>query len=550
MNRARCTHVSLDFVTLARWFWHKNVDENGMSAARHSSVSERPSRAFSALLWLLCAAIAAWPVLQFGRVAARRIGYPFELEWMEGAIVDHIRVVLSGQALYREPTFEFTPFIYVPGYYYVSAAVSKLVGIGLVAPRLVSLVSISGCFALLAVWVHKETRNLIAAIVTVGLFAATYGESSYWFDIARVDSLLLFLLLSGEMLVRFGSRARQALLAGALLAFAALTKQVGLVLAAPALGFALIRCRPRGLWTLGGFISVTAISFGLLELSSHGWFSFYAFRVPADHQIERARLIAELQQHFFGPVAPMALCSLAVVLRCIVRVPISVWGLHAARVIVATATALVAILHTGGYPNVLIPAHAAMALCSGLVFAHLWRIGPINRGAAVGSLGYRLLSASVVWLQIAVLPAIHLDEIAPSKEDRDAGEHLLATIKKSKGPVWMVSSGYYPMLAHDAPILGHAMAFSDVFKSKREGVKRRLADDLLGAIRSKRFATIVLDRAEGFLPSQITSEIRKNYHLKRRIFSPDDPRFWPKLGAAIRPDELWEPNATQEDGSK
>ena len=31
---------------------------------------------------------------------------------MEAGIVDHIRMVLDGRPLYREPSFEWTPFIY------------------------------------------------------------------------------------------------------------------------------------------------------------------------------------------------------------------------------------------------------------------------------------------------------------------------------------------------------------------------------------------------------------------------------------------------------
>ncbi len=44
-------------------------------------------------------------------VALSRIGYPYELEWMEGAHVDYVRRILSGQPIYLRPSIEFTPFI-------------------------------------------------------------------------------------------------------------------------------------------------------------------------------------------------------------------------------------------------------------------------------------------------------------------------------------------------------------------------------------------------------------------------------------------------------
>ena len=59
-----------------------------------------------------------------------RARYPFELEWMEGGVLDHVRVVLSGQPLYRAPSVEFTPFIYTPFYYAVCAALARVFGVG------------------------------------------------------------------------------------------------------------------------------------------------------------------------------------------------------------------------------------------------------------------------------------------------------------------------------------------------------------------------------------------------------------------------------------
>ena len=37
-------------------------------------------------------------------LAVIHLSYPFELEWMEGGMVDHVRRVLAGQKLYVKPT--------------------------------------------------------------------------------------------------------------------------------------------------------------------------------------------------------------------------------------------------------------------------------------------------------------------------------------------------------------------------------------------------------------------------------------------------------------
>lgn len=65
-----------------------------------------------------------------------RIGYPYELKWMEGAIVDETARVLSGQLSYHAPDLDHVPFLYMPLYYWAAAAVAAVVGQGYFALRL------------------------------------------------------------------------------------------------------------------------------------------------------------------------------------------------------------------------------------------------------------------------------------------------------------------------------------------------------------------------------------------------------------------------------
>ena len=104
-----------------------------------------------------------------------RISYPFELEWMEGAMVDHVRRVVAGQTLYVAPSLEFTPFIYPPGYYYASAAVSSVVGTGFTALRLVSALSTVGVLLLVGQFVSRETGSRAVALIAAGLDRKSVG---------------------------------------------------------------------------------------------------------------------------------------------------------------------------------------------------------------------------------------------------------------------------------------------------------------------------------------------------------------------------------------
>jgi hypothetical protein len=85
------------------------------------------------------------------------------------------------------------------------------------------------------------------------------------------------------------------------------------------------------------------------------------------------------------------------------------------------------------------------------------------------------------------------------------------------------------------------MGFTDIFKSRQEGIKQYVMDLLLTQIRQKRYATIVRDRTTGFLPHEISQAIAQHYYLKEQLLQPHEMKFWPKSGASIRPDELWIP---------
>ena len=84
------------------------------------------SPALRVALWLLGMAAAAYMLLYAG-LAVFRVPYPFELEWLEGSVVDVVHRLLLGQKIYVEPSVEFASHAYTPLYFYVSAAASKAI---------------------------------------------------------------------------------------------------------------------------------------------------------------------------------------------------------------------------------------------------------------------------------------------------------------------------------------------------------------------------------------------------------------------------------------
>src|SRR5687768_4143326 len=175
--------------------------------ARSASMTEAAAARATRVLDGALAALSAAFLLLYVTVAAARAAYPFELEWLEGGTLEHVWRILDGRSLYVAPSLEFTPFFYAPLYYYAAAAASLVVGPGFLALRLVSLAASAGCFALIAVLVHRETRSGLAALAAAGLFAATYRHTGAWLDLGRGDSLMLLGLLGAAVLLRNGGDA-------------------------------------------------------------------------------------------------------------------------------------------------------------------------------------------------------------------------------------------------------------------------------------------------------------------------------------------------------
>ncbi len=123
---------------------------------------------------LVVAGSAGYLVL-YAVLAALRVRYPFDLEWLEGAMVDHVRMILEGRPLYPPPTLDFIPLTYTPGYFYTAAVLCKIVGLGVVPMRLISIVASAGLLAITSRLVTYETGERRFGLLAAGLFAAMFG---------------------------------------------------------------------------------------------------------------------------------------------------------------------------------------------------------------------------------------------------------------------------------------------------------------------------------------------------------------------------------------
>jgi hypothetical protein len=475
-------------------------------------------------LSLVYVAMVAW-------VWVRRAGYPYELEWLEGIALEHVHRLRAGLPLYVAPSLAWVPLNYTPLYFWLSALAAGLLGETFLAMRLVSL--LAAVAAGWAMWklVRFETGRAAPAWLAVGLLAATYRLGGAWLDVARADSLQLALLLAGALVARTDpSRWRMPFVAGALFALAFMTKQSALVAAGPLALWLAITDRPRGFVLAAVFAVLAAAGLLALDASSGGWFRYYAFTVPAFHPRSLALLWTFPVEDVLRRFSPLlAVVVLALAWR---RDPGSGarWGFPLSLAAGFLGLAWSLRLYPGGFENVLLTAHAALALLGALAFAALARAGAWPRA----------LAAALLALQLALLAWDPRAQV-PGPGDRAAGDTVVAGLRSLEGRVWC-SSHTYLLRRAGRPSHAHVMPLMDVIRDGHGPRERALLATLRDSLAAHAWDRAVLDNRD-WLAEEFT---RAGYAPVATVFA-EPAVFWPVTGMRTRPEYLLAPRAAAAD---
>jgi 4-amino-4-deoxy-L-arabinose transferase-like glycosyltransferase len=486
-----------------------------------------PLRVLAKFLRHAVAVGAAMYLLLYLVLAILRIPYPFELEWMEGGAVDHVRRILAGQPLYVQPSLEFVPYIYTPLYFYLSAALAKVIGVGFLPLRLLSLLASLGCFGTIYLLVRRESSSPWAGLLAAGLFAATYRAGGAWLDIARVDSLFLLLLLLTIYTLRFSASWRSAVLAGLLLFLSFFTKQTALLVALPLLLYSILAHRRRALPFIATFLVLAAGSTVALDALHQGWYVYYLFVLPQQHPWLPEALFTFWAQDLLLTLPLAGLVSLFYLWQRLRQRPDPQRTFYFLVAVGLVAASWFSRLHVGGYDNVLLPAYAASAILAGLG-VHRLR-SDLGASRTLLQIGFHLACLA----QMALLiynPAAQV----PTPQDRAAGESFLQAVEEIPGEVWVPFHGYLPTLAGKE---SHAQwyAVADVLRGAAGPIRTQLSEEIQQALRDRRFAAIFVDIADWF-PEQLG----KYYEQGPAVFA-NEAVFWPVTGPRIRPEYLYLP---------
>ena len=450
-----------------------------------SAFWQRLSSRLTRLLRLALVLLSAFFALLFLYTALRRMRYPFELEWIESGILVSVRRITQGLPLYVKPSLDFVPFLYAPLYLYLAAALAKITGVSYATLRLISTLSTLGSLAVIAALVHYETRRWLPAITAAGLYAACYPVTEAWFDIGRVDSLFIFLMLAAIYCSRRGS----PVLAGLMWVLVFQTKQTILPIAV------LLLCadwqRPRRM--LAGLATFGIVLTGSILWLNHitgGWYGFYVFATTRGLPIVWRQVALYVPQDLLAPlgitfllvlaallVAPPALRSRTTSFYALVS-----FGIYAALWFVKA--------HRGATVNALLPAYAWTAVLFGVALHRLlcW----LEHSAPIAWVPTgRLLLLSAAFVQLFML-MYNPGRYIPTKAVLATRQAFIQQLRALPGDVYVFDHTNDAYLAGKQP---HAEmeALGAVLDSPASPAHDAVFADLKSALQTGKFNAIVLD---------------------------------------------------------
>lgn len=460
-------------------------------------------------------------LLVFGYSSFNRFIYPYELEWMEGGMAETIHRINDGNNIYVPPTPEFIPYIYTPLFYYSSAGLTLLSGLEpIYSMRLFSIISTIFSLFLIFKICRKYGADAFFSFSAVGIFAALYPIALGWYDIARNDMMMTCLLLLSFYLLSFKKR-NYVIASGIVAALAFFTKQSSAAIIA-GLAIALIFIDRKLFWQFSIVTGILVLAgVVVFEITTDGWFSFYVFEVPSNHNW-RFRHAASF--YFHGLAKPMFISVILFAIGLIAIYKRKI-GYELIPLVVLTfgtgISATLLLLHEGGWFNALFPLH-----CSIAIFCAVW-VSNYKRGR-VGKIN--IILSFLLLGQMAVL-AYNPFRLIPDERDSIAGESLVEYIKNVEGNVWLPSHTLIARLA-GKKTMAHQMAVIDILKTKTPQAEllRRQFDSLL----SQKVFPMIIDNQFPKLEN-----IEKFYYKSGSFFNNDE--FLCRTGLRTRPEFIYKP---------
>ena len=488
-------------------------------------------------------------------LAGLRSIYPFELEWIEGAVIDEIRWIMQGKPIYSEPSIFYIPLSYNPFFFILSAALMKLVGIGFLAPRMISILATLGCFVLLFLIVSEDAGHPLPGVIAAGIYAASYRFTGAWMDLAKTDSLFLLLILSAFYISRKHPNYLGTVISGLLYVLAFYTKQTALPVILVLCILSLIESRGRT-WLLGLTIALVGfLTFWGLYKISDGWYPFYTFETLVYHY--RAPDIWWFWKSLIKHMLPAIIVGLlypALTLSTKHQADKSrnlgqrhSWPDHfwqnLSLVIALVLTSWSIFFKVWTYNNDFMPACIGLGMLAGLGF-----------GSVLGLVHQTSLYTRVSWLRAGVITLLILQfgvliynplTQLPTRKDRAVAKQFIDRLRKLPGDVWVYNHGFMNYLAGKSTYF-QSSALGDVIGGaamppNTDAYQRRMkvAEVFFQAVSEQRFNWVISDN----LRTTWTP-----YYLRVGSMFDGSEGFYTITGVSTRPDILMVKNPVARGG--
>jgi hypothetical protein len=419
------------------------------------------------------------------------------------------------------------------------------IGVGYVAPRLISILSAFGCFLLIYLIVKKEYRNPIPGLLAAGIYAACYRFTGVWMDLSKVDSLFMLFILAG-FLTSLGKPGKaQMVVSGVLFALAYFTKQLALplVLVWAPISLILSRGKTWPIWLIT--LALSALAFWGLDAYSQGWFSFYTFKTLSVHpRVSDWGIFWRLILSKMWPSFLLLLTILALQGRFFssrLKPPEKTW-VYLGYTAGLLATSWSIYLKIWTYTNDLMPACAGMAIISGLGVGAL-SAGKLSASSPEPEQPNRKLifpqaaALILICLQFGLLLYNPLELIPTGRLERKA-QKMVQKVHDLPGEVLSFNRGYINEQAGKTTYL-HSAAYADVitghFTPGSESYSRQQATLTMfnQALAEQKFNWIATDIPESFwLP----------YYVRTGDFIQDKDVRYPGRISQMAPSSLFSRN--------
>lgn len=448
-----------------------------------------PRSRFALLAYIAVIAFGTCYTVLFFILSIPRLLYPYEIEFFEGTALEHALRIFQGKPVFTSPSILFVNLQYQPLFYYATAGAMHIFGINYFSGRIVSFSSAIICAIIIFYIIHKETRLWIYSFVGVSLFFAAYGVTGYWYELARVDTLMLLFLLASIVSLLFWKNRFMIILSALFLVLGFFTKQQLFFYFVPAFIWLFILDKRSAIIFAASSLMFLTAGFCLFTLDSGRWYFYFTFTLPA-------ALGAELHlDRMWGGLARYLFTYYAAGTLLLILFWIFVWqrgknlwknpvGLYILFAITAIVQLALQSAHSGSYNNVAMPLAAMMAIMIPTVSYYL-----LNRNDAM----IRNFVLAAVLIQFGGLfysfRSVPLAMI--TKKEYDAGAAFISELRSIPGNVFLPQHGFLSFMA-GKQTFGNSDATEDC-EIASDSTALRLHAEWQNAFALHRYDAIIID---------------------------------------------------------